>query len=128
MSVFQFSFTISNAKTKCKYSTGFQKHVDIIFGSEIWAIGLIFFLQDFPFLIGRLIILINFKLSKNYMIYYMIIKNFILCAIEIYRIMILYKEEVHKESENKAKDTANISSHSENNIEVHNLDENITEH
>lgn len=125
ISLFQFCFTIANKKAKTNSKKKISKYVDIILGSEIWSIGLIFLLQDFPFFIARLVILINFELSKNYMIYYMLIKNFILCAIEIYRIIIIYRHEellISLENENK-KLISSISSFS-NDIDEKNTNQN----
>jgi hypothetical protein len=56
-------------------------------------------LQDFPFLIVRLIIIIGYRLSKNYMLYYQCGKNLVLCSLEIYRITVIIYDKRKKESQ-----------------------------
>lgn len=64
-----------------------------VLGSEIWSLILGFLVQDFPFLIVRLTIIIKFRLEKNYLVYYNFMKNFLLCSVEIYRIFIIFYRE-----------------------------------
>ena len=71
----------------------FSKVVDTVFGTEIWSLILIFLTQDFPFFVLRVMILANHDLSKSYMIFFLVSKNFILLILEVYRIYAIYVEE-----------------------------------
>lgn len=97
VSCVQFSFSILNKQKKEKK----VKTLDYILGTEIWSLMLAFLTQDFPFLLARLAILISFRLDKNYMLYYLAIKNFVLCILEIYRIVILFLNEKKSNNINK---------------------------
>lgn len=72
--------------------------MDIIFGTEIWAIILIFSLQDFPFLILRIILVINYKTADQFTIYFFAAKNVLLCFTQIYKIIIILKEHTEHDS------------------------------
>jgi hypothetical protein len=82
--------------------------LDAVFGTDAWVVLLAFVFQDFPFLIIRLIIAVNFSLEKNYLLYYLCGKNILLCFIEIYQIGVLIyerlKEEIKEEKEKTEKD------------------------
>lgn len=67
--------------------------LNIILGTEIWSLIFVFMVQDGPFFIIRLIILLTYDLEKNYMIYFLVVKNFILISIELFRIYIIYINE-----------------------------------
>ena len=67
--------------------------MDLFFGTEIWALCFILLLQEIPFFVIRLMILIKYKsLAKNYSIYFYVVKNLVLCFFEIYRVIIIFTE------------------------------------
>ena len=77
-------------KADCS-NVGISKALDIIFGTEIWSLLFSLLTQDTPFFIMRFFILVNYEsTSKNYTLYFFVIKNFALCLFEIYRIIILF--------------------------------------
>ena len=90
-----------NNREKISESIKYHEIFNFIFGTEIWSLAYIFLTQDFPFLITRVLILASFKLEKNYMIYFLAIKNFLLCILEIYRIAVLFIEEKRKHEKKK---------------------------
>ena len=65
-------------------------NITLIFSTEIWALMFVLFFQDLPFTIIRLLILIYYnQLSKNYTLYFFVIKNLILAIYEIYLISLI---------------------------------------
>lgn len=100
VSIVQFSFTLAAKREKIGKKESLScKILDLVFGTEIWSLFLIFFIQDFPFFILRCIIMKNYTLSRNYMIYFLVTKNFVLLIVELYRIYAIYLVEVHEKSE-----------------------------
>ena len=97
MSTIQFSFTLAVKRHKsneiAEERTFLNKVKDVVFGTEIWSLILIFLTQDFPFFILRIVIMVSYRLSKNYMIYFLVSKNFVLLILELYRIYAIYLEE-----------------------------------
>ena len=97
MSTIQFSFTLAAKRSLTsdlfKNESFLNKGIDVVFGTEIWSLFLVFLTQDFPFFILRVMILANHDLTKNYMILFLVSKNFILLILEIYRIYAIYVEE-----------------------------------
>lgn len=98
LSSLQFCFGLSataKMSTKRFRSTALNRFFNLIFGTEVWALILVFFLQDMPFSIIRLLILINYKqLSKNYNLYFFVIKNILLALFEIYLVFVtIYNEK-----------------------------------
>ena len=97
MSTIQFSFTLAVKRHKsnemAKERIFLNKVKDVVFGTEIWSLILIFLTQDFPFFILRIVIMVSYRLSKNYMIYFLVSKNFVLLILELYRIYAIYLEE-----------------------------------
>ena len=65
-----------NRETSTSLEAKLNKLLNLIFGTEIWAQFLIFFIQDFPFLILRIIILSSYRLSEHYTIYFFVRKLF----------------------------------------------------
>ena len=52
---------------------------NVVFGTEVWAFLFVLFVQDLPFAALRLAVIINYEqLSKNYSLYFFVIKNLIL--------------------------------------------------
>ena len=69
----------------------------LLFGTDIWSLLLVLLLQDLPFSIIRLLILIFYnQLSKNYTLYFFVIKNLMLAASEIYLVCLIIFEERKK--------------------------------
>lgn len=69
--------------------------MDLLFGTEIWAILLIFLFQDFPFLILRVILVVNYRRASSFTLYFFAVKNIILCFTQIYKIILILIE--HRE-------------------------------
>jgi hypothetical protein len=70
--------------------------IDLLFGTEIWAILVTFVFQDALFFIIRLMVLLRYQsTTKNYTLYFFVIKNFVLCLFELYRIVVLLCAEVY---------------------------------
>lgn len=67
--------------------------MSIFFGTEIWSVLLMLFVQDLPFLITRLIVLAKYPIAKSTNLYYLTIKNCVLCILEVYRLVILFMKE-----------------------------------
>ena len=63
----------------------------IVFGTEIWSILLVFLVQDFPYLIVRILLLFVVKLSD--ILFFFMFKNFILCLVLIHKVITTYQEE-----------------------------------
>ena len=103
VSTIQFSFTPAAKRKNSKlfYLKTNYLHflLDISFSTEIWSLFLVFLVQDFSFFIVRIIILATVNLSQNYMIYFLVCKNFLLILIELYRIYVIYTEENKKRHE-----------------------------
>jgi hypothetical protein len=104
MSLIQFSFSVGAERVihkKTKLSSSHNHYgkinatLDILFGTEILGIMLTFIVQDFPFMVMRLVIIIGYRLSKNYTLYYQFGKNLILCCLEIYRIGSIFYKKRH---------------------------------
>ena len=97
MSTLQFSFTLAAKRHKSnemvENESVLNRVTHVVFGTEIWSLFLVFLTQDFAFFILRIFILISYDLSKNYMIYFLVSKNFVLLILELYRIYAIYLEE-----------------------------------
>ena len=87
--------------------------MDAVFGTDAWMVLLALIVQDFPFLIIRIIIAACFSLEKNYSLYYLCGKNVLLCMLEVYRVVVLMYEKA-KEELKEIKEEANESGHIEN--------------
>ena len=131
MSIFQFSFDLST-KLSVKIDSS-KKHglltrlKNVVFGTEAWAFLFVFLVQDLPFAILRLSVIINYeKLSKNYTLYFFVVKNLILgkfftnfkilvilrsiniyffvpACCEVYYVGLIFLKEEEKEEEDEAK-------------------------
>lgn len=114
LSTIQFSFTLAAKRHRSnesdKKENFLNKLTEVVFGTEIWSLILIFLTQDFPFFILRVMIMVCNDLSKNYMIYFLVSKNFILLILEVYRIYAIYLEEKENRIElNKIESDIKIS-------------------
>lgn len=58
------------------------------YGADLWAIGLSFFIQDGPFLVVRLVLMIYFKVI-NHMLVFFAVKNSLVMVLHIYRLVAL---------------------------------------
>lgn len=75
----------------------------MLFGTEIWAYLMVFFIQDLPFAVLRISVLINYdQLTKNYTLYFFVVKNVVLALSEIYYIVLILindkEEKTHDHS------------------------------
>ena len=95
MSTLQYCFALAARKYRNPNCTGFGKFCDVFFGTEIWALSLVCFTMDLPFFIMRLYILITYdSTTKNYTLYFFVIKNFLLVLFELYKIVIIALEDL----------------------------------
>jgi hypothetical protein len=74
-----------------------EMSMDALFGTDAWVVLLAFVVQDFPFLVIRIIIASAFSLEKNYLLYYLCGKNVLLCLLEVYRVVVLMYEKTIEE-------------------------------
>ncbi|XP_021502734.1 transmembrane protein 26 [Meriones unguiculatus] len=58
------------------------------YGADLWAIGLSFFIQDGPFLVVRLVLMIYFQVI-NHMLVFFAVKNSLVMALHFYRLVAL---------------------------------------
>ena len=97
MSTLQYSFVLAAKRQNSRLlylKTSYLKFLlDISFSTEIWSLFLVLITQDFPFFVIRIFILFTVDLTKNFTIYFLVSKNFILILIEAYRIHVIYVEE-----------------------------------
>jgi hypothetical protein len=98
----QFSFGLASKvyinPSKANYSMSWLKRVQtLIFGTEIWSLVFVLFLQDLPFSILRIIILIYYPgMSKNYTLYFFAAKNLGMAIVEIYIILGIIRKDIKK--------------------------------
>ena len=95
MSSVQFSFTLS---AKFQRSNDLKQTVslkifELLFCTEIWAILVILLLMDLPFFIIRLVIIIKYGVDKSYLIYFMLVKNALLCILDLNVLMNSFLDE-----------------------------------
>ena len=89
-------------RRRINLARGSYKALHYIFGTEIWPAFLIFIIQDLPFLVHRIIIIASYRLSQHYTIYFFVVKNFVLCCAEIYKIVVVFIE-INKEHAHQSK-------------------------
>ncbi|CAO2608336.1 Transmembrane protein 26 [Lemmus lemmus] len=58
------------------------------YSADLWAIGLSFFIQDGPFLVVRLVLMIHFQVM-NHMLVFFAVKNSLVMALHFYRLVAL---------------------------------------
>lgn len=121
LSVLQFSFTLS-AKMD-----GLDEVLDrpvwtvvkeAVFATEMWSVLLIFLFQDFPFCIIRTIIIVRFGTEKNYLLYFFVVKNYVLVVYEIYLVTNLILDERHRKKHIKKR---HYHHHHINNVQLSSL-------
>ena len=127
LSTLQFSFTLASKREIPHKKESYSKFIlEMALSTEIWSLFLIFILQDMPFFILRILILVYADLSKNYMIYFLISKNFILILTELYRIYVIFCDEMKRKSKQNL--NKNVYQKSTNKIHpIHSKDVNINE-
>ncbi len=77
----------------------------LVFGTEIWSLLFVFITQELPFTVLRLIVMIHYKhLSKNYTLYFFVIKNLVLSVIELYYIGVILANHIKKRKKEKNKE------------------------
>jgi hypothetical protein len=108
LSTFQYSITLVMRKKRHNHRRNdekdshddneqlkFQSFIDVLFGTKIWVILTTFLFQDSLFFIIRLTVLVQYEASTmNYTLYFFVIKNFVLCLFEMYRIFVLLCNEI----------------------------------
>ncbi|XP_031204634.1 transmembrane protein 26 isoform X2 [Mastomys coucha] len=67
---------------------GFRRVFLCQYSADLWAIGLSFFIQDGPFLVVRLVLMIYFKVI-NHMLVFFAVKNSLVMALHFYRLVAL---------------------------------------
>jgi len=108
LSLFQFSFDFStklSVKINPRKKPGILERLNnVVFGTEVWAFLFVLFVQDLPFAALRLAVIINYEqLSKNYSLYFFVIKNLILACYEVYYVGLIFLKEEEKEERNEEK-------------------------
>ena len=100
----QFSLVLS-VELKLKQfrnENKFKNFFKFVLGSELWGLFFILTFQDLPFFVIRLLFLILYdSFKKNSILYFFVIKNFLLCIFEIYHVSVIlieYKYEGEKHS------------------------------
>lgn len=102
MSTLQYCFALAARKNRNKNAKGFSKFCDTFFGTEIWSLALVCLTMDLPFFIMRFYILVTYEsTTKNYTLYFFVIKNFLLVIFEIYKIVIIALEDLIGDTEDE---------------------------
>lgn len=97
ISTLQFSFTLSAKINRVNhlqrsFSTAL---IEVVLGTELWAIAVVFLSQDFPFMIIRTYVIVYYGAEKNYLLYFFVVKNYVLCIFEIYAVLHILLDERH---------------------------------
>lgn len=91
LTVVSFIFPPVQLKLVCPASVkarGFLRVFLCQYSADLWAIGLSFFIQDGPFLVVRLVLMIYFKVI-NHMLVFFAVKNSLVMALHFYRLVAL---------------------------------------
>ncbi|KAJ8318444.1 hypothetical protein KUTeg_003535 [Tegillarca granosa] len=123
ISLFQFPFVLT--ATKISADSDPSLCLNLIFETEIWSILVHILMQEFPFMIIRWLIIIQFNVL-NYSILFFALKNVLLLVMYIYRIYSILRPIVENANERKKEQPgsiATVSATSANNIvEVSEID------
>ncbi|KAJ8318440.1 hypothetical protein KUTeg_003531 [Tegillarca granosa] len=123
ISLFQFPFVLT--ATKISADSDPSLGLNLIFETEIWSILVHILMQEFPFMIIRWLIIIQFNVL-NYSILFFALKNVLLLVMYIYRIYSILRPIVENANERKKEQPgsiATVSATSANNIvEVSEID------
>lgn len=104
ISTVQFSLTLSAKLERSSYQNFIISKIvlETVFCTELWALVIVFFTQDFPFLVIRTYVIIWYGAEKNYLLYFFVVKNYLLCFFEIYMSVNIVLDERHmKKNERK---------------------------
>lgn len=95
MSTFQYAFGLAMRRRSNSGAVKFDRFLDIVFGTEVWALLLVCFTMDLTFLIMRFYILVQYEsTTRNYTLYFFVAKNFLLVVFEIYKVVLIIIEEL----------------------------------
>ncbi len=97
ISTLQFNFTLTAQMPRGTNSgkSSWQAVRECIFCTELWSYMFIFFTQDFPFMVTRTYVIAYYGAEKNYLLYFFVVKNYVLCAFEIYASVNIILDEKH---------------------------------
>ena len=85
-----------------KKRTSLTNMCRLVFGTEIWSLLFVFVVQELPFTVLRLVVMVHYQhLSKNYTLYFFVIKNLVLSACELYYIGVILVHHVKKYQKEK---------------------------
>lgn len=105
LSSIQFSINLGAKANRKVISRKWHHIFGVVFCTEMWAIIVVLLTQDLPFFIIRLIIIIQSGVEKEYVLYFMLIKNLYLCLLEVHMILnIFYNEKLLISENHKKKD------------------------
>ena len=101
LSSLQFSFNlvskIEQTESDSDNKSKLKRLTMLIFGTEIWSLLIVLLLQDIPFFILRIIIIVYYQqLSKNYTLYFFAIKTLIMSLVEVYMIAKIIVNDLRK--------------------------------
>lgn len=85
---FHFSVQLKLVCPSSVKARGFLRLFLCQYSADLWAIGLSFFIQDGPFLVVRLILMIYFQVI-NHMLVFFAVKNSLVMALHFYRLVAL---------------------------------------
>ncbi len=97
-STLQFSFTLSaRLEREANFKKGFWEVIrEAVFCTELWSYIFIFCTQDFPFMITRTYVIVYYGTERNYLLFFFVIKNYVLCIFEIYASVNIILDEKHR--------------------------------
>ncbi len=106
LSVVQFSFTLS-AKID-GLDKVLERNVptiikEAVFATELWSVLIILITQDLPFCIIRTYIIAAYGVAGDYLLYFFVVKNYVLVIFEVYLITNLILDERHRHNLEKKK-------------------------
>ncbi|XP_007957576.1 transmembrane protein 26 [Orycteropus afer afer] len=90
-SMLQFPLDLAVQHVVCPSSViarGFSGLFFCQYSADLWNIGISVFIQDGPFLVVRLILMIYFKVI-NQMLVFFAVKNFLVVVLQLYRLVVL---------------------------------------
>nr|XP_014688893.2 transmembrane protein 26 [Equus asinus] len=90
-SMLQFPLDLAVKYVMCPLSVtsrGFPSLFFCQYSADLWNIGISVFIQDGPFLVVRLILMIYFKVI-NQMLVFFAVKNFLVVVLQLYRLVVL---------------------------------------
>ena len=101
MSLIQFSFSLAATKNRNFKLKGYKRYFDIMLCNEAWSQLLVMITHDLQCFIIRLILVVYYwhdeTIKTTPALVFFIIRNFFMIYLEIYRIIILFEEQIKKE-------------------------------